>query len=122
MTAPTYRSGANVVYTVVLARCPSVAVRLAHAVASPVCCCACSKDHKLAAYKVVWNANGNWMLTSSKDRTIKLYDIRVMRDMYTMKMEADKYATCTTFPPLMRPTPPSTGWISPCYSHITGDF
>ena len=34
---------------------------------------------------VKWNRNGNWLLTASRDHLIKVYDIRTMREMYTLK-------------------------------------
>ena len=34
---------------------------------------------------VKWNQNGNWLLTASRDHLIKVYDIRNMREMYTLK-------------------------------------
>ncbi|CAN0450554.1 unnamed protein product, partial [Discosporangium mesarthrocarpum] len=35
--------------------------------------------------QVTWNKNGNWLLSCSRDQTIKLYDIRTMKDMVTFK-------------------------------------
>ena len=34
---------------------------------------------------VNWNKNGNWLLTASRDHLIKVYDIRAMKEMYTLK-------------------------------------
>ncbi len=34
---------------------------------------------------VQWNANGNWLLTGSRDHLIKLFDIRTMKEMCTLK-------------------------------------
>jgi len=34
---------------------------------------------------VNWNQNGNWLLTASRDHLIKVYDIRAMKEMYTLK-------------------------------------
>ena len=41
--------------------------------------------HKAAIHCVKWNQNGNWLLTASKDSLIKLYDIRMMKELYTLK-------------------------------------
>lgn len=35
--------------------------------------------------QVTWNKNGNWLVSCSRDQTIKLYDIRTMKDMATFK-------------------------------------
>ena len=34
---------------------------------------------------VRWNRNGNWLLTGARDHLIKLYDIRTMKEMCTLK-------------------------------------
>lgn len=34
---------------------------------------------------VQWNRNGNWLLTGSRDHLIKMYDIRMMREMHTYR-------------------------------------
>ncbi len=44
-----------------------------------------SHTHKAAVHCVKWNRNGNWFLSASKDSLIKVYDIRVMKEMYTLK-------------------------------------
>ncbi|CAN0472455.1 unnamed protein product [Scytosiphon promiscuus] len=36
--------------------------------------------------QVTWNKNGNWLVSCSRDQTIKLYDIRTMKDMATFKV------------------------------------
>jgi polyadenylation factor subunit 2 len=41
--------------------------------------------HKNTVTKVAWNDNGNWLLTSSRDQLIKLYDIRAMRELCSLK-------------------------------------
>jgi len=41
--------------------------------------------HKNTVTKVQWNDNGNWLLTASRDQLIKLYDLRTMREMYSLK-------------------------------------
>ena len=45
-----------------------------------------SKPHIADINKVRWNKNGNWFLTSSKDCTIKLHDIRMLKkELMTFK-------------------------------------
>ena len=34
---------------------------------------------------VQWNKNGNWLLTGSRDHVIKLYDVRMMREMQSFR-------------------------------------
>jgi len=41
--------------------------------------------HKNTVTKVAWNDNGNWLLTSSRDQLIKLYDIRAMKELCSLK-------------------------------------
>ncbi len=42
--------------------------------------------HKHTVMEVKWNANGNWLLTASRDHHVKLFDIRNMKDeMQTFK-------------------------------------
>jgi WD40 repeat protein len=41
--------------------------------------------HKNTVTKVAWNNNGNWLLTASRDQLIKLYDIRTMREIVSLK-------------------------------------
>ena len=47
--------------------------------------CTCSHAHKATVMSVNWNKNGNWLLTASRDHLIKVYDIRAMKEMYTLK-------------------------------------
>ncbi|KAI1718374.1 WD domain, g-beta repeat domain-containing protein [Ditylenchus destructor] len=42
-------------------------------------------DHKNSVMSVQWNRNGNWLLTGSRDHLIKLYDIRMMKEMQTFR-------------------------------------
>ena len=44
-----------------------------------------SHAHKATVMSVQWNRNGNWLLTASRDHLIKVYDIRAMKEMYTLK-------------------------------------
>lgn len=41
--------------------------------------------HKNTVTKVSWNDNGNWLLTGSRDQLIKVYDIRAMKEMCSLK-------------------------------------
>ena len=34
---------------------------------------------------VKWNRNGNWLLTSARDHLIKIFDIRAMKELCTLK-------------------------------------
>lgn len=50
--------------------------------------CSCIQTiqgHKSTVTKVLWNGNGNWFLTSSRDQLIKLWDIRTMRQIQSFK-------------------------------------
>ena len=48
--------------------------------------------------KVTWNKNGNWLVSSSRDQTIKLYDIRTMKDMSTFKVGREAWGVgCGVF-------------------------
>ena len=44
-----------------------------------------SHAHKATVMSVKWNRNGNWLLTASRDHLIKVYDIRAMKEMYTLR-------------------------------------
>ncbi|KAL0397631.1 UNVERIFIED_CONTAM: Flowering time control protein FY [Sesamum calycinum] len=44
-----------------------------------------SHGHKNTVLCVKWNQNGNWVLTSSKDQIIKLYDIRAMKELESFR-------------------------------------
>uniref|UniRef100_A0A915PM59 Anaphase-promoting complex subunit 4 WD40 domain-containing protein n=1 Tax=Setaria digitata TaxID=48799 RepID=A0A915PM59_9BILA len=48
-------------------------------------CLATLHDHKNSVMAVQWNKNGNWLLTGSRDHLIKMYDIRMMREMHTYR-------------------------------------
>ncbi len=41
--------------------------------------------HKNTILGVEWNANGNWLLTASRDQLLKLFDLRMMREMQTFR-------------------------------------
>uniref|UniRef100_A0A183BPN4 WD_REPEATS_REGION domain-containing protein n=1 Tax=Globodera pallida TaxID=36090 RepID=A0A183BPN4_GLOPA len=44
-------------------------------------CLATLHDHKNSVMAVQWNRNGNWLLTGSRDHVVKLYDVRMMREI-----------------------------------------
>ncbi|VDK69665.1 unnamed protein product [Litomosoides sigmodontis] len=48
-------------------------------------CLSTLHDHKNSVMAVQWNKNGNWLLTGSRDHLIKMYDIRMMREMHTYR-------------------------------------
>ncbi len=50
-------------------------------------------DHKNSVMAVQWNQNGNWLLTGARDHLIKLYDIRMMKEVQTFRGHK-KEVTC----------------------------
>lgn len=44
-----------------------------------------SHGHKNTILDVKWNRNGNWLLTSSKDQIVKLFDIRTLKEIQTYR-------------------------------------
>ena len=32
-----------------------------------------------------WNSNGNWLVTGSRDHLLKLFDIRMMKELQTFR-------------------------------------
>uniref|UniRef100_A0A1I8B9Z6 WD_REPEATS_REGION domain-containing protein n=1 Tax=Meloidogyne hapla TaxID=6305 RepID=A0A1I8B9Z6_MELHA len=48
-------------------------------------CLATLHDHKNSVMAVQWNKNGNWLLTGSRDHVIKLYDVRMMKEVQTFR-------------------------------------
>ena len=56
--------------------------------------------HKNTVTDVKWNQNGNWLLTSSRDHLIKIFDIRSMgQEMLTFRGHK-KEATCLAWHPV----------------------
>lgn len=55
-----------------------------------------SHDHKNSVMAVEWNKNGNWLLTGSRDHLIKLYDIRIMKEIQTFRGHK-KEVSCKIF-------------------------
>ena len=35
--------------------------------------------------QIKWNQNGNWLLTASRDHLLKLFDIRMMKELQTFR-------------------------------------
>lgn len=50
-------------------------------------------DHKNAVTAVEWNQNGNWLLSASRDHVIKLYDIRMLKEVQSFRGHK-KEVTC----------------------------
>uniref|UniRef100_A0A1I7RPV4 WD_REPEATS_REGION domain-containing protein n=1 Tax=Bursaphelenchus xylophilus TaxID=6326 RepID=A0A1I7RPV4_BURXY len=48
-------------------------------------CLATLHDHKNSVTAVEWNKNGNWLLSGSRDHVIKLYDIRMLKEVQTFR-------------------------------------
>lgn len=47
--------------------------------------CLSSHAHKATVMDIKWNRNGNWFATASRDYLIKVYDVRMMRELYVLK-------------------------------------
>ena len=41
--------------------------------------------HKSTVMQIKWNLNGNWLLTASRDHLVKLFDIRMMKELQTFR-------------------------------------
>ena len=48
-------------------------------------CAVFSHAHKATVMDVKWNPNGNWFGTASRDHLIKIYDIRMMKELWVLK-------------------------------------
>lgn len=48
-------------------------------------CLATFHDHKNSVTSVQWNKNGNWLLSGSRDHVIKLYDIRMLKEVQSFR-------------------------------------
>jgi polyadenylation factor subunit 2 len=55
--------------------------------------------HKNMVTQCRWNANGNWLLSSSRDQLIKVFDIRVMREMRVFRSGKREYPTALAWHP-----------------------
>ncbi|XP_077998427.1 uncharacterized protein LOC144451462 [Glandiceps talaboti] len=55
--------------------------------------------HKSTVMEAKWNQNGNWLLTASRDHLIKLFDIRMMKEMFTFRGHK-KEATAIAWHPI----------------------
>lgn len=49
--------------------------------------------HKGTVMAAKFSNNGNWLVTASRDHLCKLFDLRVMKEMYTFRGHK-KEATC----------------------------
>ena len=47
--------------------------------------CLYRHGHKNTILAVDWNANGNWLLTASRDQLLKLFDLRTMKELQTFR-------------------------------------
>ena len=62
-------------------------------------CAATLYGHKHTVMKVLWNpVDPNWLLTASRDHTLKLYDIRVLRNAETFKGHDREVTACAWHP------------------------
>lgn len=52
---------------------------------SPLPSPSCSHAHKATVMSVRWNRNGNWLATAARDHLIKIFDIRAMKELCTLK-------------------------------------
>ncbi|CAI5441639.1 unnamed protein product [Caenorhabditis angaria] len=48
-------------------------------------CLATLQEHKSSVMAVEFNQNGNWLLTGGRDHLLKMYDIRVMKEVHTYR-------------------------------------
>lgn len=48
-------------------------------------CLATLQEHKSSVMAVEFNRNGNWLLTGGRDHLVKMYDIRMMKEMKTYR-------------------------------------
>ncbi len=63
-----------------------------------MCKWACRHIHKNAVNDVRWNANGNWLLTGSSDKLVKLFDLRAMKELRTFSTPGE--VTCLAWHPV----------------------
>eukprot|EP00118_Oscarella_pearsei_P007491 m.37002 g.37002 ORF g.37002 m.37002 type:complete len:641 (+) comp32310_c0_seq2:80-2002(+) len=55
--------------------------------------------HKSTVMTCKWNMNGNWLLTGARDHLLKLFDIRMMKEMQTFRGHK-REATTTAWHPI----------------------
>ena len=60
----------------------------------------CSNAHHNTIFRAKWNKNGNWLITGGRDKLIKLFDIRFLKEMQTFKGH-DKDITSMAWHPFM---------------------
>ncbi|OAF70459.1 Polyadenylation factor subunit 2 [Intoshia linei] len=58
-----------------------------------------SHAHKNTVMQIRWNKNGNWLLTASRDRLVKLFDIRNLKKEYQVFRGHKKEATSIDWHP-----------------------
>jgi polyadenylation factor subunit 2 len=58
----------------------------------------CRHGHKNTVLSVKWNSNGNWVLTASRDQTIKLYDVRTFKELETYRGHRKEVTALTWHP------------------------
>jgi len=54
--------------------------------------------HKNNILDVKWNKNGNWLLSASKDQIVKLFDIRMMKEIQTYRSHKKEVNTVAWHP------------------------
>lgn len=55
--------------------------------------------HKSTVMDTRWNANGNWLITASRDHLIKLFDIRKLNQEMQVFRGHKKEASCISWHP-----------------------
>ncbi len=45
--------------------------------------------HKNTVNSLKWNANGNWLLSASRDHLVKLFDLRAMKELRKFAHKAE---------------------------------
>lgn len=56
----------------------------------------CRHGHKNTVLDIKWNFNGKWLLTSGKDQSIKMYDIRKLEELQSFKGHKKDVTSNTT--------------------------
>lgn len=55
-------------------------------------------SHKSTVMDLQWNKNGNWLLSGSRDRLVKVFDIRVMKEIHTFRGHKKEAASINWHP------------------------
>lgn len=61
--------------------------------------CTCRHYHKNTVQALAWSPNGNLVASASRDQTVRVFDIRAMKEFRVLK--GHKKEVCCTFPPLL---------------------